>query len=381
MRLGNHSTTTLLVFGLVLFTAPSAFAQQRAGFITTLEGKVTVTRASLSEPAPLKFRDEVLVRDRVTTGEKAIAKILLGGKAVVTVREHSTVTITEMPGVSTVDVSGGRVAVAVARDRMKPGDLVEVRTPNAVAGIRGTVIVAEVWSSRSIITVLKGVIDVTRLDAGRAAGGATIVNALQQVTVVGANAVPAPQTISIDDAKRMGSEFRTAPPKSGPNAATAAVNQAEVERTVREMAVVAVSTPGADVGDKTDKSDKAADRAAEKAADKAEKAAEKAEKAAEKAADKAERAAEKAADKSDKRSAAVTSPTSGGSSIGSGNNGAPTTSAPAPAAAPPAAPPSAPASMPPIAATNFLKGLDNIKDMLKDLKEAQREQRRNNRDR
>src|SRR5438034_295554 len=124
----------------------------------------------------------------------------------------------------TVDVGGGRVAVAVARERMRPGDLVEVRTPNAVAGIRGTVIVAEVFDAqRSVITVLKGVIDVTRLDAGRAAGPATILNALQQVTITGANPVPTPQPIPSDAAQRMGAEFRSAPPRGAQSATTTAV--------------------------------------------------------------------------------------------------------------------------------------------------------------
>src|SRR5207245_976381 len=84
-------------------------------------------------------------------------------------------------------------AGVVAREGMRPADLVEVRTPNAVAGIRGTVIVAEVFDEQhSVISVLKGVIDVTRLDAGRAAGPATVLNALQQVTITGPNPVSAP---------------------------------------------------------------------------------------------------------------------------------------------------------------------------------------------
>src|SRR5207244_2890165 len=98
-----------------------------------------------------------------------------------------------------------------------PGDLVEVRTPNAVAGIRGTVIVAEVFDSRhSVITVLKGVIDVTRLDAGRLVGPSTILNALQQVTIGGA--VSSPQPVSSDTARSMRDEFRTVPPRRDPTA-------------------------------------------------------------------------------------------------------------------------------------------------------------------
>jgi hypothetical protein len=51
---------------------------------------------------------------------------------------------------------------------MKPGEIIETKTPNAVTAIRGTVVVAEVVPTpeghRSTISVLRGVIDVTRLD-------------------------------------------------------------------------------------------------------------------------------------------------------------------------------------------------------------------------
>lgn len=225
-------TATLLVL-----LATHAVAQERAGVVTTLEGNVTVTRASLPAPTLLKFKDDVFVKDRIVAGADSVARILLGGRAVVTVREHSVVTISEGPGVSTVDVAAGRAAVAVARERMRAGDVVEVRTPNAVAGIRGTVVVAEVLdSSRSVITVLKGVVDVSRLEAGRIAGAPTTLNALQRVTVVDQDPVPPPQRIPADAARRLGQDFRLAPPRTAPPAATAAVNTAELERASREIA-------------------------------------------------------------------------------------------------------------------------------------------------
>src|SRR5438552_12691778 len=243
MRLGHRSTRVVLASAIAtLAIASLASAQERAGVVATLKGKVAVVRASSSVLTPVKFRDAVFVRDRITTGKDSFARVLLGGKAVVTIREFSAVTITEVPGVATVDVGGGRVAVAVARERMRPGDLVEVRTPNAVAGIRGTVIVAEVFDAqRSVITVLKGVIDVTRLDAGVAVGPATVLNALQQVTITGPNPVSAPRPISIDAAQKMGADFRAAPPRSAPSATTAAVSQGEVERAAKDMGGVAVA--------------------------------------------------------------------------------------------------------------------------------------------
>jgi hypothetical protein len=235
MRLGHRGSRVATVSVLAtLALASLASAEERAGVVTTLEGKVTVARTSAPEPSPLKFRDAVFVRDRISTGKESFARILLGGRAVVTIREFSAVTITEVPGVATVDVGSGRVAVAVARERMRPGDLVEVRTPNAVAGIRGTVIVAEVFDThRSAITVLKGVIDVTRLDAGRLVGPSTVLNALQQVTINGV--VSAPQTISTDAARQMRDEFRAGPPRQVPAAATASVSDGEMFRVANDF--------------------------------------------------------------------------------------------------------------------------------------------------
>jgi len=133
------------ILAVATFWPTLVFGQApRAGVVTTLEGNVSVTRVALPQPQPLKFKDDVFVNDKVTTGDKAIARMLLGGKAVVTVRERSSLTITEVPGKSTIDLDAGKIALAVARDKMRPGDSIEVRTPNAVAGVRGTVFVTEV---------------------------------------------------------------------------------------------------------------------------------------------------------------------------------------------------------------------------------------------
>src|SRR5439155_25724585 len=139
------SRLSLVLVALTLISPASAFAQlTKAGVVTTLLGTATVSRASLSQPLPLKFKDDVFVQDRVITGDDSVARILLGGKAIVTVRERSSLTITEAPSVSTVNVGVGRAAIAVAKERMKPGETVEIRTPNAVAGIRGTIVIVEV---------------------------------------------------------------------------------------------------------------------------------------------------------------------------------------------------------------------------------------------
>src|SRR5207247_4554742 len=96
------------------------------------------------QPVVLKFKDDVFLQDRVVTGEQSFARLLLGGKAVVSIGERSAVTITEGPGRSTINVESGKIALSVARERMPPGEVINIKTPNAVAGVRGTAVVAEV---------------------------------------------------------------------------------------------------------------------------------------------------------------------------------------------------------------------------------------------
>jgi hypothetical protein len=204
-------TRVLVVLALALSMPAVAVGQARVGVATTVVGPVTVTRVA-SSPAPLKFKDDVLLNDRVATGDKAFARMLLGGKATVTVREHSTVTITEVPGLSTIDLASGRISVAVDKSRMRPGEVVEIKTPHAVSGIRGTIVVAEVSDGVSTITVLRGLVDVYRRDpaTGKAIGVAVSVGARESVTVKAGVLPKRPHTISTQQARKLSDDF-TAP--------------------------------------------------------------------------------------------------------------------------------------------------------------------------
>ena len=135
-------TALVAVFAYLPAHAQTAGA---VGIVTTLQGQATVAHAvSSSSSVPLKFKDNIFERDRINTAENSIVKVLMGGRAVVTVRELSVLTITEDLGKTTINLESGKIAVAVVKQRMKPGERLEVHTPNAVAAVRGTVFVVEV---------------------------------------------------------------------------------------------------------------------------------------------------------------------------------------------------------------------------------------------
>jgi len=114
------------VFGAVLLALlrpASEAADSSAGVVTGVSGQVTVSRTEAS-PLPLRFKDEVFFKDRISTAERSLARLLLEQKALITVRELSDLVITEQSGRSTVDLDAGKIAIGVARQRMRPGEIV-----------------------------------------------------------------------------------------------------------------------------------------------------------------------------------------------------------------------------------------------------------------
>ncbi|OLD32040.1 MAG: hypothetical protein AUI49_04285 [Candidatus Rokubacteria bacterium 13_1_40CM_2_68_13] len=212
--------------------------------VTTVHGTATVSRASLSQPVPLKFKDDVFAQDRVSTGDDSVARILLGGRAIVTVRERSSLTITEVPHVSTIDVGVGRAAIAVAKERMKPGETIEIRTPNAVAGIRGTIVVVEVDQGPAALTtrftVITGEVLVRQLQGGQPFGGGVTLGANQQAQFTG-HTPPATRSLSSSEARQLSNSFKTT--KSVPPAEVSAllVTQSQALATAGTSGV---PTPG-----------------------------------------------------------------------------------------------------------------------------------------
>lgn len=210
---------------LLLAVWPGAALAQTAGdggrgvgVVTTLAGTVTVARAALPGPQPLHFKDDIFVRDHIATAEKSVVRVLLGGKALVTVRELSSLTIKEETGRSTVDLTSGKIAMGVVRQRMRPGEVIEIRTPNAIAAIRGTVLVVELIPARvgtsgqpnytTKVHVLHGLVEVS--DPNNPGAPAVQVGTLQSWSRTGSE--PFSQTsLSPAAAEHVFNDLRSAP--------------------------------------------------------------------------------------------------------------------------------------------------------------------------
>jgi FecR-like protein len=252
-----NPTLCALLVAAALLSPSAAFAQSsRAGIVTALEGTATVTRVATPQPIALKAKDDVFLDDRVGTGEHSSARLLLGDKALVTVRELSTVTITEIPRTATINLGGGKIALAVVREKMRPGEAIEIRTPNAIAAVRGTVVIAEVSEIKaeaassprfvSRITVLHGAIEVTPLDeASRQPISPPVrVGALEEVRV-GGSTPPRPNSITPESAAQIADDFRMRlAPRDGARAMPAPVMRAHWEEAQIDAARLVATEQG-----------------------------------------------------------------------------------------------------------------------------------------
>lgn len=88
--------------------------------------------------------DEAFLKERINAPETSAVRLLLGGKALVTARERSTFTVTEEPGRAVVNLEVGTVVLGLVKELLKPNEIIEVRTPNAVVGVRGSLIRVDV---------------------------------------------------------------------------------------------------------------------------------------------------------------------------------------------------------------------------------------------
>ncbi|MBI2016134.1 MAG: hypothetical protein HYS77_11450, partial [Candidatus Rokubacteria bacterium] len=160
-------------------------------------------------------------------------------------------TITEVPGGSTVDIAIGKVALAVVKERMKPGETIDIRTPNAVAGIRGTVVITEVEQATAqagpvtggafttTFIVPRGVVHVSQIDPQtlRAFGPGVTLGALQTTRITGATDLRPAQTLTPEAVQRLSTDYKL----KVTEAPGAAATNASLAKTQIQQAVTHVS--------------------------------------------------------------------------------------------------------------------------------------------
>jgi hypothetical protein len=180
------SVRTLVAFLIVAAVASPVLAGERLAAAPVMVALATSTPA---DPAP--YRTQMSLTDRVKTGDRSFARLLLGGRVMILAREGTSLRITEVPGAITVEVEAGRIAVTVDRENLHPEDLIEVRTPHAVVSVPADTLVVEVAAAASTFTVLGTRVEVFPLDpvTGAAVEPPTLLDS-DEVATVGPSTTP-----------------------------------------------------------------------------------------------------------------------------------------------------------------------------------------------
>jgi len=115
---------------------------ERIGTVLTLEGTAEVRAAAASDWERLRFRDAIFLNDTVRTAADSKLKVLLRDDSILTLAERSEMQFTEFlltnqQQRSVVSLVLGKVRVLKTR-LLGGANETEVRTPNAVAGVRGS---------------------------------------------------------------------------------------------------------------------------------------------------------------------------------------------------------------------------------------------------
>ncbi|MCW5830240.1 MAG: FecR domain-containing protein [Deltaproteobacteria bacterium] len=151
-------------FLAVLLWAGEAHAVM-AGRISSVQGDVSVTRLGELNPRPVTRMMEIHVNDQIMTGADGRVRILLADDSVVSLAENSRLRVSRHiynPAArqreSVIDLYRGRVRSVVSRFLNTQMNRFEVRTPTAVAGVRGSdqVVEYDPNSGNTQVTMLSG---------------------------------------------------------------------------------------------------------------------------------------------------------------------------------------------------------------------------------
>lgn len=138
----------LIAFAAILltgFSAASGYADDSAAVVTRLNGNASVFTRGGKAGKPLKKNDKIMKGQEVKVGEKSRIELKYPDGTVMRFAERSTIKIdditydgkTQSKKVK-VDLGGGKLWANVKK-LVTADSKVEVKTVNAVAGVRGTV--------------------------------------------------------------------------------------------------------------------------------------------------------------------------------------------------------------------------------------------------
>jgi FecR protein len=163
------SISLFIISGLAI---SQSFAATKIGRVSSTKGKVKISRSYGSVDSNVKVGTDIFVGDEIATGKRGFIRILLDDNSVFTIGSVSRVVMDDYVlsnrpnkrrGVFRLLV--GRLKAVVSRWSQKGATDYRVKTPSAVAGVRGTSFILWVDAEGyTDVLTLTGKVEVAALD-------------------------------------------------------------------------------------------------------------------------------------------------------------------------------------------------------------------------
>ncbi len=155
--------TKILAGALVMMASlvTAAHANQ-AGKVTQITGEVSIIRKA-DQAEPLKLYDPVFEGDTLQTGADGRIKVLLSDDSVITLSPGTKLKVrtqtfnrAEAKRESFFELMQGRLRAAVARYSSRHTNSFQIKTPTAVAGVRGSIQVVGTGGGNDFMACVEG---------------------------------------------------------------------------------------------------------------------------------------------------------------------------------------------------------------------------------
>lgn len=144
--------------------------EEAIGLITALEGEVFLFRPGETVGEQAQLKDDIFLQDTIVTGDRSKVKIVFKDDSILSLGENTRMEITEFVFQPEQNFRQSIFTVTLGKLRVLIGRLfgedsrVQVRTPTAIAGVRGTYFIVNVISEEiTEIIVLEGEVEVMNI--------------------------------------------------------------------------------------------------------------------------------------------------------------------------------------------------------------------------
>jgi hypothetical protein len=197
----------MLFLALNFFVCPAAIAKEMYGTFMIVKGDVTAEIDG--KKSSVKVGSKIYAGNTVTTGAVARAKILMSDRNVIHVSPSTSMKIAEYVNTGDkkkveLELTQGKVRNQVLESYKGENKFI-IKTPTAVAGVRGTDFFVN-YSAKTRITevvTLKGAVEFSALKNGVIEGNPVVVQQKQTSSSAPDKPIAAPTAVQPDDLKKM----------------------------------------------------------------------------------------------------------------------------------------------------------------------------------